>query len=486
MLGATLPRRNRRFTGPPYPHSSQLPPHTSSPLVSIPNNTPSPSGSVQSLLSDLWWEEEDQAALSNQVSATMDIFSELRLSSLASTVIPFDGTDASKYPQWKANIQRCRPELSPAGLKSLIFRTLSGPALSLFARETTDPATGEYKKELTEQQLFQTLESSFVPQAGLNQALQELLSLRQRPAESTVAYAERLRALATQAFSQADLATPQRQLDLKQYYIRGLLDSSLQLRLLNDTDLPNFTDVVLAASKYEATVKTVRDIHTVSPVLPPPPTKHVQFQEVASLGDKDELKSALKDIATEVLTPLLNELRVSSDNRRGSFRGRNNYRGRGPTYDYRRRDDSRFHDRRFDQSYYPRNYDRRSYDNRNYYDRYDRRNDANYDRPAAHYDRNFGYNDTRRHSDYYRSPSRERSYSPYPAQPYRRDDSRDRRPRLPPRDDRQSPPRNILTARRSLSRERSTERESRERSPKRRHDDALPEPHSKRASIHLN
>ena len=308
----------------------------------------------------------------------MELYDELRIAALANSVPSFDGSDNTKYPAWKKGIQRCQPELSTKGLRSLMFRTLTGAALSVFSRETTDDK-GEYKPDFIANNIFTTLEKTFYPQVGINTALQQLMTSKQKQGEAVATFAEKMRMLAAQAFSPEELNSPMRQTDLYHHFLNGLADESLQMRIMN---IKNRTldDAVAEAIQFEARTKALRELHA-KPSLAQP--KQVTFAQVASISqDKAELKAALSEIATEVLTPLLGELRISRRDR----------------YSYQNRDRSR-------SPYWNRDYDRNRYASPAR-DRYVSPGRDRYMSP---------------HRNRYFSPGRDRYYSPGRERPYFRE-----------------------------------------------------------------
>ena len=168
--------------------------------------------------------------LGTLAEAQVNLFSEMRVANLAAVITPFDGTDPTKYRQWKESVLRFAPELSAIETRQLIQRSLRKPAHTVFIRGITQ-ADGQVNRTLTKDQCFQIIESTFLNVNDREAAKQELITAKQRPDEHPTAFAERLKDIAKFAFSATELEDVIRKKDLYSYFIRGLRDEKLQLHL---------------------------------------------------------------------------------------------------------------------------------------------------------------------------------------------------------------------------------------------------------------
>ena len=344
---------------------------------------------------------------------------EMRINSAQAVIIPFDGTRSEQYQAWKQAILRYVPELSKSGVRSLILRTLSGPALSLFSRNISTPEnTFDENKSVND--FFSMLDSAFCQKPAVSPAYQELVSIKKSSNEHALSYGERLRLLAKSAFSD-DLTSPTRQSDLFQIFVRGLDNQTLQMKLMSMEDR-TLDKAIHETVKFEADLKAIQAIQTNFENDNSMSAPFSQYQ-VASMSSNSDVKTIAKEIVSEVLPALMQAMNVQQ---RGRSQNRNFSRER---YNYNRSDryDTFDNNRSVSRN---RDYDRRSssrpnqnFSKSSYRERYDSRNryspqreqfrNSNRNKSRDCFDPNSFYNrrDSQRHNDDYRQ-QRSMSRSP--------------------------------------------------------------------------
>jgi len=208
--------------------------------------------------------QQDETATIKQLlltlsSAQTNVYSELKLNNLTPMIPIVDGADAGSYAKWKNSVARYENELTKSNLRTLMFRTLSGTALTAFTNLITR-ADGTLK-ELSWKEITEQLDKHCIQSHDRQLLKQKIQEIRQHPNETPSNYSARYRQLIVTAFTPHELANSYRQQDLIESFISGLQSTELRLKLVegNHTTLDSAMKHANEAFSAMQIAKTMED-----------------------------------------------------------------------------------------------------------------------------------------------------------------------------------------------------------------------------------